>query len=141
MSASRICPGWVETALEPSCSPMRSAVTRRVKARTPGVKAMSGWWKQRELRPSAPQGDAVDVRESGDSEAGVRVVPLTPVHGASEVKMACSISVSLADAVLFCVRMVIGLAPRVVLQRRTMLPAPVGWRTSGTVILSAYANA
>src|SRR5208337_4424336 len=112
------------------------------------------WSKQTELIPSVPQAFAEEMRVSGASEAGVSVVPLTFVHTASACWMVCSISFNLPAGVWSCVRMVVGLLPSTVLQRKDRLPTPVnwcawtgqaeppekltGWRTSGTISLKAY---
>jgi len=79
-------------ALPPIWMPVTSAVMTRVNARTPGVKAMSIWSKQMELRPSAPQGFCVAVRVKGVRVRGNKRVPLTPVHTARDWVMVCSIS-------------------------------------------------
>src|SRR5882757_7131616 len=102
-----------------------------------------------ELRPSDPQAFCVVVRASGATLAGSNVVPITPVHAASDCEITCSISVRRAAAVWFCVRIETGLVPSVVLQRTDMLEAPLRWwartgqaeppdiatvcRTSGTI--------
>src|SRR5260221_12863536 len=101
-----------------------------------------------ELRPSEPQAFCVEMRRSGATVAGSRVVPLTPVQTASDCEITCSISVRRALAVWFCVRMGTGLVAGGVLQRAEMLEvglclggrngpgeAPgtaTGWGTSGT---------
>src|SRR5882672_6436090 len=102
-----------------------------------------------ELSPSDPQAFCVVVRTNGATVAGSNVVPITPVHAASDCEITCSISVRRAAAVWFCVTIATGLAPSVVLQRRDMLTAPLRWwartgqaeppdmatgcRTSGTI--------
>src|SRR5258708_7192354 len=106
-----------------------------------------------ELRPSEPQAFCVEMRRSGATVAGSRVVPLTPVQTASDCEITCSISVRRALAVWFCVRMGKGLVTRGVLQRAEMVEAELscwartgqaeppdtatGWRTSGTTWLKA----
>jgi len=44
-----------------------------------------------ELRPSEPQAFCVAVRASGATLAGSNVVPITPVHAASDCEITCSI--------------------------------------------------
>src|SRR5258708_14564619 len=85
-----------------------------------------------ELRPSEPQAFCVEMRRSGATVAGSRVVPLTPVQTASDCEITCSISVRRALAVWFCVRVETGLVPRVVLQRTEMLEAALRlWGRTG----------
>src|SRR5208337_5690675 len=64
----------------------------------------------------------------GAKEADVRAVPLTLLQTLKDCWMACSISLSLPAAVWSWVRMVVGLLPRTVLQRKAMAAGLVSWR-------------
>src|SRR5258707_13480214 len=85
-----------------------------------------------ELRPSEPQAFCVEMRRSGATVAGSRVVPLTQVQTASDCEITCSISVRRALAVWFCGRMETGLGPRVLLQRTGRLEGGLScWGRTG----------
>src|SRR5258708_2951344 len=109
----------------PIWSPSASEGMTRVKARTPGVKAISAWAEQMELGPSEPQAFWVATRSGGATAGGSRVVAETLVQTASDCEMTWSIAVRRAAMVWFCVRIETGLVPRVVLQRTAMLEAAV----------------
>src|SRR5580704_3146781 len=99
-----------------------------------------------------PQAFCVIVRITGAKVPGSSVVPLTPVHTASD----CVITISFRRpaGVWSCVRMVTGFVPGTMLHCSTMEPCAIrrcegtghaeppealgGWRTSGTIWSNAY---
>src|SRR5205814_5636196 len=78
--------------------------------------------------PSEPQAFCVAVLVNGANVAGTSVVPLTPVHTASDCAITCSISVNRPPAVWFCVKIVTGFVFSAVLHRTAILPAETNWR-------------